>query len=284
LTVGPGSGPSSSLISSQYSCAPRASRPNLSCAKYSELIDLRCIYVFPTRSASVGAGCTGCGGAGQALITSGSKLLLFFVSPRFNRNGLLRSIGLSLPSSAALRAAYPTAVTFAEILGSWLVQGLWWSAVSMWACGRGDACHPVCTIGVLIALMRRTFPPLSMESKELAGERKSFSGTCGGACPTWRMVGVRLRCLRKQKYMKTAAAIMMTATGIMASPAIELDEMPPLPCECAAASVVVAGMVGLLSDDIVSGGMVKRCEMDIVACCMRAVGKGDDDDMGLVGC
>ncbi|XPS76261.1 hypothetical protein M3J09_008315 [Ascochyta lentis] len=87
-------------------------------------MDLRSMYVFPIRNGCSGAGCTGCGGAGQALITSGSKLLLFFVSPRFNRKGLLRSIGLSFPSSTTLRAAYPAVVISAEILGSWSFQGL----------------------------------------------------------------------------------------------------------------------------------------------------------------
>lgn len=130
FTVGPGSGPSSSLMFSQYSCAPRASRPFLSCAKYSALIDLRSIYVRPVRGCN-GAGCrvTGCatgwGGAGHALMMSASKLLLFLVSPLFSLKGLLRSIGLSFPAPIPPLGTWrPAAVMSAEILGSWSCQGL----------------------------------------------------------------------------------------------------------------------------------------------------------------
>lgn len=54
---------------------------------------------------------------------------------------------------------------------------------------------------------------------------------------------VRRRRLRSQKYVKVATMMSSTATGIMASPAIEPDERPCFSCEGAADSVIDAGVV-----------------------------------------
>lgn len=261
--VGPGSGPNSSLISSQYFCASLTSRLSLSCAKYSELIDLLFMCIRPTLT-----GCVGCGGAGQALIISESKLLLFFVFPLFSRNGLLLSIGESLQSSTALCAVNAAVVMSAEILGASFDRGLWWIEAF---CGRGDACHPVCTTGVLNAVMTRTFA-LSVESIEHVGEPKSFSGTGGGLRPRWRMTGRRRR-FRSHKHMNMLAVIRMKAMGIIASPAIDFDERPWFSCAGAAGFEIVAGVVEMLPVDMVFVGIVNRWDVDIVACCMRGAGE-----------
>ena len=247
------------------------------------------MYVLPIRKGWISAGCAaGCGGAGHALITSGSRLLLFLVSPLFNLNGLLRSIGLSLPTSAPLGTCRLAVVISAEILGSRLFQGLWCTAESFEgrACGRGDVTQPVCAIGVLIAVILRTFPPLAVESKEVFNERKSFSGTAGGGGGVgsrYRITGSRLRRFRSQKYVNMATAIRATATGIIASPAIDADERPCLSCGGAAGSDVVAGIVASMFDMVfAAGGIVNCCEVDIVACCIRSVGKGDSVAGNLV--
>lgn len=253
-------------------------------------MDLRSIYVFPVRDCGNGAGCAvGCGGAGQALITSGSKLLLFLVLPLFSLNGLLRSIGLSLPDSTApLEAWNPTVVISAEIFGSCSVQGFWWTAESFDVCTRGcdDTTHPLRVIGVLIAAMLCTLPPLAVDSNEVAGEPKSFSGTVGGRGegPKWRMTGEDLLRFRNQKYVKIAMMISSTATGIMASPAMDLDERPCFSCAGAADSVLTAGVVGW-PVSIVFVAIVNCCDVDMVACCIRTVGKGEcDDEVGCCGC
>ena len=98
-----------------------------------------------------------------------------------------------------------------------------------------------------------------------------------------RISGPRLRRARAQKYMNIAAAMRSTATGTMASPAIDAAERPRLSCAGTAVSDIVAGMVGCVSDAIVN-----CCDVEMVACCMRIIGKGDDDgiegeDSGAVG-
>lgn len=277
--IGPGAGFNSSPISSQYSCTPRASRLGLSCSKYSALMDLRSMYVFPVRNGCLAAGCSGCGGAGHAPIRSGSKLLLFLVlSPLFSLNGLPRSVGLSFPSLTALRATNPMVVMSADTLGSWSFQGLYCITAFLSACGCGGTCQPGCSTGVLIAVRLRTFPPLVVESKELAGEPKSFSGTGGGETPRWRMTGVRLRRFRSQKYAKIVTAMSKTAIGIIASPAIEVDESRCPSPEGVEASDGVASIVELLVVDVVSKGIVNCCSVEIVACCMRM--RGSDDEAG----
>lgn len=240
------------------------------------------MYDFPIRSGCTAAVCTGFGGAGHALIRSGSKLLLFLVVfPLFSRKGLLLSMGLSLPSSIALRAPYPAVVISAEILGSWSIQGLCWTVAMFCACGRGDACHSVCTTDVFIAFMLRTFSPPTVESKELECERMSFSGTAGAEGPKWRTAGLHVRLFRSQKYMKIASATRMTPTGIIASPAIDADERP---CLDGDGSETDGGIVGLPFVDTVSGGIVNCCSVDIVACCMPTVCKGSNHGVGSGVC
>lgn len=248
------------------------------------------MYDLPVRDVREGPGCaTGCGGAGHALITSGSRLLLFLVSPLFNLNGLLRSIGLSFPLSASvLGVCRPAVVISAETFGSWFCQGLWWTALlfESQAWGRGDAAQPLCATGVLIAVILRTFPPLVVEPTELFGEPNSFSGTLGGGGgvgPKWRISGPRLRRLRSQKYVKMAATMRKTATGIIASPAIDAVESPSFCCAGAAVSDIVAGIVGVVAV-IVSEAIVYCCAWEIVACCMRIVGKGDNDGKEADSC
>lgn len=98
------------------------------------------------------------------------------------------------------------------------------------------------------------------------------------------MMGVRLRRLRSEKYVKMAIMISSTATGIMASPAMELDERPCFSCVGAADSVVVAGIVGLpVSTTFVA--IINRCDVEMVACCILIVGEGGaDDEMEVCGC
>lgn len=224
-------------------------------------------------------------------MTSGSRLLLFLVSPRFSRNGLLRSIGLSFSSSISLLGTWsPAVVISVEILGSCSCHGLCWTALSSEgrARGCGDAAcaaHALCASGVFIAVKQVTLPPLAIESNELLCVRKSrtsFSGTAGGGGgvgPRRRISGPRLRRARSQKYVNIAPAIRKTAKGIMARPAIDAAARPELSCAGAAISDIVAGMVGCASDAIVN-----CCGVEMVACCMRIVGKGDDDGIeGVVG-
>lgn len=70
----------------------------------------------------------------------------------------------------------------AEIFGSDSLQGLLWTAESLDADTRGRdvAIQPICAIGVVIAARLCTRPPPVVDSNELAGEPKSFSGTAGG--------------------------------------------------------------------------------------------------------
>lgn len=175
----------------------------------------------------------------------------------------------------------------AEILGSWSCHGLFWTALSFEGlpCGRGDV-HPRCATGVLIAVIHVILPP-AIESNEQLCVRKfrtSFSGTAGGGGggggvgPKHRILGPCRRRARSQKYVNIAAAMRNPATGIIASPAIDAADSTRLSCAGTAGSDIVAGMVVCVSDAIVN-----RCGVEMVACCMRSVGKGDEDGGEGVG-
>lgn len=74
------------------------------------------------------------------------------------------------------------------------------------------------------------------------------------------MIGPCLRRLRNQKkYANIAIVMRIMATGIIASPAIDLDERPCFSCGGVAGSDIVVGIVESLVD-VMSNGIVNCCD------------------------